>query len=229
MTGKRKFQIFVDFAMAALLPVLMAYSLLGEAVHEWVGVAMFVLFLFHNALNWKWYKNLFGGRYSGVRLLGTAVNILILLLMLSLMASGIVMSRYAFQFLAIEGGASLARTVHLAASYWCYVLTSVHLGLHGGMFLGMLRKAFHMEKASQKRRVVLRIVAVLLSAYGIYAFIQRDLSGYMLLQIQFVFFDFSEPLVFFFLDYLAVMALLTLLGYYAAKLLAKVKSNPKKP
>ncbi|EEG75289.1 DUF4405 domain-containing protein [[Clostridium] hylemonae] len=229
MTGKRKFQIFVDFAMAALLPVLMAYSLLGEAVHEWVGVAMFSLFLFHNALNWKWYKNLFGGRHSSVRLLGTAVNILILLLMLSLMASGIVMSRYAFQFLAIEGGASLARTVHLAASYWCYVLTSVHLGLHGGMFLGMLRKAFHMEKASQKRRVVLRIVAVLLSAYGIYAFIQRGLIGYMLLQIQFVFFDFSEPLVFFFLDYLAVMALFTLLGYYAAKLLAKVKSNPKKP
>lgn len=230
MTGKRKFQIFVDFAMAALLPVLMAYSLLGEAVHEWVGVAMFALFLFHNALNWKWYKNLFGGRYSGVRLLGTVVNILLLLLMLSLMASGIVMSRYAFQFLVIEGGgASLARTVHLAASYWCYVLTSVHLGLHGGMFLGMLRKAFHMEKASQKRRVVLRIVAALLSAYGIYAFIQRGLSGYMLLQIQFVFFDFSEPLVFFFLDYLAVMALFTVLGYYAAKLLAKVKSNPKKP
>lgn len=229
MTGKRKFQIFVDFAMAALLPVLMAYSLLGEAVHEWVGVAMFVLFLLHNALNWKWYKNLFGGRYSGVRLLGTVVNILIFLLMLSLTASGIVMSRYAFQFLAIEGGASLARTVHLVASYWCYVLASVHLGLHGGMFLGMLRKAFHIEKESPKRRVALCVIAALLFAYGIYAFIQRDLSGYMLLRTEFVFFDFSEPLVFFFLDYLAVMALFTLLGYYAAKLLAKVKSNPKKP
>ena len=228
MADKRKIQIFVDFTMAALLPVLMAYSLLGEAVHEWVGVAMFVLFLFHNALNWKWYKHLFGDKYSGVRLLGTIVNILILLLMLSLMASGIVMSRYAFQFLAIEGGASLARTAHLVASYWCYVLASAHLGLHGGMFQGMLRRAFHIEKVSPRRRVVLRIVAALLSAYGIYAFMQRGLGDYMLLRTEFVFFNFSEPLIFFFLDYLAVMALFAFLGCYTAKLLAKVKSHPKK-
>ena len=85
MTGKRKIQNLIDIIMAALLPVLMGYSLLGEDVHEWVGIVMFVLFLFHNGLNWKWHKNLFHGKYSGMRLLGTAVNILIFLLMLSLM------------------------------------------------------------------------------------------------------------------------------------------------
>lgn len=130
--AKRKIQNITDLIMTALLPVLMVYSLIGEDVHEWAGIVLFALFLLHNGLNWKWYKNLFQARYNGVRVLGTVVNILIFLLMLSLMASGIVMSRYVFQFLAIDGGASLARTVHLAASYWFYVLASVHLGLHGG-------------------------------------------------------------------------------------------------
>lgn len=78
-----------------------------------------------------------------------------------------------------------------------------------------------MEKASLRRSIVLRIAAVLLSAYGIFAFVRRDVSGYMLLRTEFVFYDFSEPFAFFFLDYLAVMVLFAILGYYAAKLLAK--------
>lgn len=228
MTGKRKIQNIVDSIMTALLPVLMAYSLLGEDVHEWAGIAMFVLFLFHNGLNWKWHKNLFQGKYSGVRLLGTTVNILIFLLMIFLMVSGIVMSRYAFSFLAIEKGISLARTIHLVASYWFYVLTSVHLGLHGEMFMGLPRRAFHMKKSSPKQSIFLRIVAALLSAYGIYAFVRRGLGDYMLLRTEFVFFDFSEPLAFFCLDYLAIMALFAILGHYAVKVLGKARDIPDK-
>ncbi|MCC8023845.1 MAG: DUF4405 domain-containing protein [Clostridium sp.] len=203
--------------MAALLPVLMAYSLLGEDVHEWLGIVMFILFLFHNGLNWKWYRNLLRGRYNGVRLLGTTINVLIFLLMLSLMASGVVMSRYAFPFLAIRSGVSFARSIHLVASYWCYVLASVHLGLHGGMVMGMRRKAFHIEKASLKRRIALRIAAGVISVYGVSAFMRRSLGEYMLLRTEFVFFDFSELLHLFFLDYLAIMALFAILGYYAGK------------
>lgn len=228
MTGKRKLQNIIDVTMTALLPILMSYSLLGEDIHEWAGMIMFVLFLFHNGLGWKWYKNLFQGKYGGVRLLGTTVNVMIFLLMFSFMASGMVMSRYVFPSLTVEGSVSPARDVHLVASYWLYVLTSIHLGLHGGMLMGLLRKAFGIEKASRRRSSVMRIAAVLLSAYGIYAFVQRRLGEYMLLRTEFVFFDFSEPLVFFFLDYLSIMALFVILGYYAAKLLTKTRVIPHK-
>ncbi|MBD5535878.1 MAG: hypothetical protein HDQ99_09535 [Lachnospiraceae bacterium] len=44
--------------MTILLPVLMAYSLVGEAVHEWLGIVMFFLFTMHQVINWLWYKNL---------------------------------------------------------------------------------------------------------------------------------------------------------------------------
>lgn len=223
MTGKRKIQNIVDILMAALLPVLMAYSLIGERIHEWTGIAMFALFICHNGLNWKWYRNLFRGKYNGVRVLGTTINILIFILMLALMVSGISMSRHAVPFLAVQGSASLARSVHLVASYWCYVLTSVHLGLHGAMIMGMLRKAFHMEKTSRTRSIVLRVFVVLLSGYGIHSFVQRSFSEYMLMRSEFVFFDFSEPLIFFYLDYLAIMALFAFVGYYAVKLLVQAR------
>ena len=72
------FRMAVDCSMAILLPPLMAYSLLGEIAHEWLGIAMSALFILHHVLNRKWYGGLCKGRYSAVRLLGTVTDLLLL-------------------------------------------------------------------------------------------------------------------------------------------------------
>ena len=40
-----------DLAMTVLLLLLMAYSLVGEVLHEWMGITMLVLFLLHHIWN----------------------------------------------------------------------------------------------------------------------------------------------------------------------------------
>ena len=42
MSAKRNIRMATDIAMTILLPVLMAYSLVGEEVHEWLGIVMFL-------------------------------------------------------------------------------------------------------------------------------------------------------------------------------------------
>ncbi|GFI55124.1 hypothetical protein IMSAG013_00164 [Clostridiales bacterium] len=132
--------------MTVLLLLLMAYQVVGETLHEWFGAAMLVLFIAHNILNIKWYKNLFHGKYKPVRILGTILNLVVLAALLSLGYSGIVMSRHLFAFLPINRGMALARVMHLAGSYWGFVLISLHLGLHWGMIIGMFRKLTGGEK-----------------------------------------------------------------------------------
>ena len=51
MNMKRK--IWVDIGLTVALPLLMAYGLIGEAAHEWIGMGMFVLFLLHLVWNKK--------------------------------------------------------------------------------------------------------------------------------------------------------------------------------
>ena len=53
---------FVDILLAAGLLLLMSYQVVGEEGHEWTGIAMTVLMLLHQGLNWKWYAALFKGR-----------------------------------------------------------------------------------------------------------------------------------------------------------------------
>ena len=68
-----------------------------------------------------------------------------------------------------------------------------------------------------------RFLAVLLMAYGAYAFMKRNLAEYMFLRSQFVFFDFEEPLIYFLLDYIAIMILFAGLGHYLMLLLRRLK------
>ena len=42
---KKHIRIIVDCGMTLLLPLLMAYSLVGEAAHEYLGIGMFLLFV----------------------------------------------------------------------------------------------------------------------------------------------------------------------------------------
>lgn len=211
MIGK----ITVDLGMTILLMLLMALELIGRTAHEWIGAGMFVLFILHHILNRKWTGNLLHGRYTPYRILQTVSAVLVFLAMLGSMVSAVLISREVFAFLPISGGRSFGRTLHMLCAYWGFVLLSFHLGIHWNMILGMAGKLC--GKPSKMRAGLIRTAGVLLAAYGIYALIRRNIPAYLFLRTQFVFFDFEEPLAFFFLDYLAVMGLFVFAGHYAGK------------
>lgn len=135
-----KIKMGIDVLMTILLLGLMAYQITGQALHEWLGAGMLVLFLAHNILNIRWYGNLFKGKYKLPRIIQTAVNFSVFISMLCLGYSGIVMSRHVFAALSIDGPMATARRMHLAASYWGFALMSFHLGIHWGMVTGMFRR-----------------------------------------------------------------------------------------
>ena len=222
MSRKRKLQIAIDLCMTILLPLLMAYSLIGETAHEWIGASMLILFIAHHILNYRWFRTLFKGRYNPVRILNTAVNLLLLIDILLQGISGIIMSRQVFSFLNIQQGASSARVIHLLGAYWGFVLMSVHIGLHWNAMLGHINKPM---KKSKWLRISAITLCAGISAYGVYAFITRHLGDYMLLKTQFVFFNFDEPIILFLLDYAAMMMLFATIGYYLSKFIRKDRAN----
>lgn len=221
-----KVKMLIDIFLTLSLLFLMPYGLVGEALHEWIGVAMFFLFLLHHLLNRKWIANLLKGKYSAYRFLQTALVAGVLLCILGSMVSGVVLSRYVFDFLNIGKGISLARNTHMICAYWGFVLMSLHLGLHWNMFLVLFRRFF--KTSSVLRTRVARIAGLLIAGYGIYAFVKRSIGSYMLMKIHFVFLDYNEPFVLFLLDYIAVMGLFVLIGYYLGKFLKQINSKTKK-
>ena len=195
----KKIRIATNCTMTVLLPMLMAYSLIGEAFHEIAGTLMLVLFIAHNLMNLGFWKGLFRGKYNAQRIFRTVLNVLLLIIMIMQPLSGIAMSKHLYVFLPTIGISATARQIHLVLAYWGFILMSIHAGTHADMmFIGL-------NKERHKVSIVVRVILCLISMYGIWAFIRRDIASYMFMKTQFVFFDFNEPRILFFLDYIAIM------------------------
>ena len=221
MGRKQTLKITVDALMTLALLMLMAYELIGQTTHEITGTAMLLLFVAHHILNRSWHKNLFRGRYSPYRVFQAALVAAIFLLMAGQGVSGVLLSRHLFTFLPVRGGAYWARSLHMLGAYWNFVLMSLHLGLHWSMALAPLQRAF------RGKAVLLPVAGAVVVLFGVTAFLRREVGAYLLGQIQFTIFDFEEPLVLFFLDYLAMMGLFVWTGHYLGLLLRKL-SRPRK-
>lgn len=205
MKQKIKIKVEIDFLMTGLLLCLMAYQITGQEFHEWFGAGMLVLFFVHNMLNIKWYSSLFKGKYKVFRIIQTIVNFSVLAAILCLGYSGIVMSRYVFAALPIDGPMATARSMHMAASYWGFVLMSFHLGMHWGQVCGTFRRLLKIRKMPSVFKWILRLAVILTAGYGLFCFIRKDILSYMFLKIQFVFFDFEQSIFSVFLEYTAMM------------------------
>lgn len=71
----------VDCLMTVILLLLMGYSRVGEAAHEWLGISMFLLYIIHHIMNRKWFSGIFKGKYSLFRVVQTVLVILLLITM----------------------------------------------------------------------------------------------------------------------------------------------------
>ena len=225
MKPKQTVKICVDAAMTLGMLFLMGYHLWGDTAHEWVGAGMFVLFILHHILNWRWWAGICKGRYTAVRTLQTMLDLLTLAAMLGLMVSGVILSSKVFAFLHIRGHMAFARRLHMAASYWGFLLMAAHLGLHWGMLLGMARKAGQTRLSGKPVSSLPKAAGVVAALCGVVAMVKRDLATYLFLRSEFVFLDFSESKLLFYLDYLSIMGTFIFLSHFAAKLLRKHKAR----
>lgn len=218
----------IDLLMTVVLLCLMAYQITGEELHEWFGVGMLILFIAHNILNIQWYGNLFKGKYKLLRIVQTIVNFSVLISMLCLGYSGIVMSRHAFAAFSIRGPMATARSMHMAASYWGFVLMSIHLGMHWGMIVGMFRRLLKGGKLPDASVWGLRLAAIVIAGYGLFCFIQKDIASYMFFKNQFVFFDFEQSVIFVFAEYIAMMGFWIFVSFYISRGIGKISGKHSK-
>ncbi|MGN1157536.1 MAG: DUF4405 domain-containing protein [Agathobacter sp.] len=228
MKPKMKIKMAIDFLMTILLLFLMAYQITGQELHEWLGAGMLLLFILHSFLNIRWYSHLLKGKYKLQRMVQTAVNFSVLICILCLGFSGVVMSRYVFAVFPFHGPMATARSMHMAASYWGFVLMCVHLGMHWGQVCGIFRRLLKGEKLSGMSAWLLRLAAIVIAGYGLFCFGQKNIISYMFLKNQFVFFDFEQSVLSVLIEYIAMMGFWTSAGFGITRGIGKISTMKSK-
>ena len=170
--------------MTCNLLFLMSLQVTQQFTHEWTGIAMTVLFIVHHIFNYKYYKTLFKGKYNFLRIFQLLLNILLLVSFIITAVSGMAMSRFATPFMKGLMKASDARKLHLALSYWTFVLTGLHIGLHFGMITAKLPKGIF--------RKIAAVIMAAVSVYGFVLFLNTNIFDYMFMKTQFAFLDYDK-------------------------------------
>ena len=210
----------LDVALTVALLLLMSMQVTKQLAHEWIGIAMFALTIFHHILNRKYYTAIFKGKYTPLRVFQLIVNTLLLLTFICTPLSGMMMSRYATPFMNGLLTSSVVRQGHLALSHWSFVLMGVHLGLHFGIITGKLKKS--------KIRIALGAVISGISIYGFYLFFNSNIFDYMFFQIPFVFLDYSKAWWLVLLENLAMLLAWGFAGYLISLFLKAVVKKEKR-
>ena len=216
-----------DLVMTATLLLLMGYSLIGEAVHEWLGATLLVLIILHHVWNRAWYKGLDKGRMSIYRAVQTILTFLLLFSVLGSLLSGLILSQYIADFLPLDWGQDWARTVHLPCAFWSFLLMGLHLGLHWSIALGTVRRISRRFGTFGVRPVILRLIGAAIACYGLVAFFRNNFLDCLLLRTHFLFFLPDQTTAGFLVDYLSILGLFTWVGHYGGNSLRRNFSNKK--
>ena len=206
-------KLIVDGCMTALLLCLMAYQVVGEVLHEWFGIGMTVLLILHHILNRRWYAALFRGKYNVYRIVSTAVNTLPLASIALTALCGMAMSAHAVPFLYGMLPVSFAWQVHLAMSYWSFVLMGLHLGLHLPAMTA---------RWSGRVKTILAVLCAAIAGMGLWLFKESGIPAYLFFRAPFAFFDYDKSAVLVFLETLAMLSAFAAFGAGIAKLIRAI-------
>jgi len=218
LSRKTTTRLAIDLGMGILMLMEMASVITDNTIHEFAGILLFVIFIIHNVLNRRWYRKVLKGRYNVLRILNITINLSLMAFMAVLAVSAVPISRTVFSFLGL-GGDMAARQVHVMAAYWAFIFMSIHLGMHWKMITGMIRKEAGIIAANRAGMIALRILAVSIVVYGIYASFDRDIAAKLIMHSAFDFHDPNEPVIMFFIKYISIMGTYICGTYYIMKLI----------
>ena len=182
---KNIFKKSIDVVLTVLLLFIIAYQVTGEEWHEWLGIGMTALLIVHHILNIKWYGALFQGKYRTYRITLTALNTLLFISIATTAISGIPMSIYAVPSMYEKINLMLARKMHLAMSYWSFILMGIHIDFH--------IKAMT-AKLANKVKIIFTIISAVISSIGLWLFLKNGIPNYVFFKTHFAFLDCQLPL-----------------------------------
>ncbi|HNX63604.1 MAG TPA: cytochrome b/b6 domain-containing protein [Oscillospiraceae bacterium] len=143
MTKNQTFKILIDISMTSLFIILLKAFDTGLEFHEIAGLGIFVLIAVHNIMNISWIKNVAKNIFSDKIKLKTklmfGLNMLLTLFILTIVITGILISKVLFTFISVGAQEQLI-FIHKISSYICLGIIGAHILVHAKYLVAMFKK-----------------------------------------------------------------------------------------
>ncbi len=212
MHYKKCVKLTLDTAMYMLFIILSGQHLTSAYVHEWLGLTALVFVLLHSIMNYRWYISLFKGKYTILRTLRDFVNILLVIFLTACFAGSLMVSGVVFKAVRIPN-VMLGRHLHMVGSAWCFVLMSIHMGIH-----------IRVPK-SPAPKAIFYAIGLFVSAYGVYQFFVRRFYEELFLIVEFKWFDYQQSIIFYLLKTVCLSVAFAMISILVKRCIIFVKEH----
>lgn len=202
----------VDAGLVLLFVILMLNQATGIMAHEILGASVFILFLIHHILNRNFYRTMWKGNYTKLRIAFLVVDIFLFLMMILMVMSSLMISQYVFSFLPFQNH-MFGRMLHIVSAYSIYLLSALHLGLH---FHTMIRVS------KDKKQIIYLFLILFALVFGIQGFIKKEFIQKLTLQNLYPLYT-SDSVIMMIIDYVGVFLLFVMIGYGIYQILIRQK------
>jgi hypothetical protein len=211
-------RLLPDAVALGLLFICMGYWWLGNLAHEVMGSAFLMLVGRHLILNRHWFAAIGRGRYGAARVVRLALNLLLGLAMLTLLATSLMISEALRAVFGLPNVYTL-REIHWFAAYWLVVIVGLHIGLHWHIVAGMARTRLRILHS----RIVtgaLWLLGILVACLGVNSAFAMGLGTRLRFDYSLSMWDFTESTLPYFGHWLAITTLCAVIAQVAVRLLA---------
>lgn len=197
--------------MTLLLLVLMGFHLQGEIVHEWAGIIFTLLIILHLYLNRHRLWSLSPRIPLTMQIVNRVINVATFVVILMAIISGMMLSRHILLDLPFHNPAIWVRKVHMTSVHWGMLILALHIGLHWKMLATFFCRVLNISDSSRLANVIMPGFFSIMALQGLYWLLHQDYLDYLLMKVDFSFFDYDESALLFYLHYLAIIILFSLI------------------
>ncbi|MBL5898391.1 DUF4405 domain-containing protein [Lelliottia amnigena] len=197
--------------MTVLLLVLMGFHLHGEIVHEWSGIIFTLLIILHLYLNRHRLWSLSPNIPLTMRVVNRAINVVTFAVILTAIVSGMMLSRHILLELPFHNPARWVRKVHMTSVHWGMLILALHIGLHWKILATFFCRIMNIANNTLLANIIMPGIFSLIALLGLYELLNQDYLDYLLIKVDFSFFDYDESALIFYLRYLAIIVLFSLM------------------
>lgn len=164
----KKFKILIDIFMLVILIFTYNIAISGILVHEILGILIWILFLIHLGLNYKWIRIITKKFNSGIKRKIKQIYIIDLLLFIDFIIitiSGLGISQYLFTSLNVND-IFLFTTIHEFSAYSSVILIGIHMIMHFNFFNTLFNKIINDKNYSKIVTIIFIIISISIIAFS---------------------------------------------------------------
>lgn len=182
----KKIKIVLDIIMFISMILLMKTNITGLQLHEILGICLFIIFIIHKIINFKWVKsvgkNILNKNMKSKSKIMFFLDLILFVFITLNVITGILVSKFILVSITVNNIETIT-ILHKFFAWWSLILISIHIGLHWENVVNYFERKFKCLKGNKIFQILFIILYIIITIIGIWSISKTSVYSKLILNI----------------------------------------------